>query len=66
MSAKDRFLYYSSAKTLNTIVMFTIIPLSSCILYHLFFEILGILKPFFKEGFKPPEARSLFKDLFVN
>ena len=31
---------------------------SSCILYNSFFEVLGILKPFFKEGFKPPEARS--------
>ena len=44
-------------------VMFTVIPvvlLSSCILYHLLFEVLGILKPFFKEGFKPPEARTFF------
>ena len=24
------------------------------------FEVLGILKPFFKEGFKPPEARTFF------
>ena len=39
---------------------------SSCILYKSFFEVLGILKPFFKEGFKPPEARSPFKVLFVN
>ena len=26
--------------------------------YNSFFEVLGILKPFFQEGFKPPEARS--------
>ena len=29
--------------------------------YNSFFEVLGILKPFFKEGFKPPEARSFFR-----
>ena len=41
-------------------VMFTIIPV--VLLYPVsdLFEVLGILKPFFKEGFKPPEARTFF------
>ena len=36
----------------TSILVVLLYPVSS------FFEVLGILKPFFKEGFKPPEARS--------
>ena len=41
-------------------VMFTIIPVVLLYPVSSFFEVLGILKPFFKEGFKPPEARTFF------
>ena len=47
-------------------VMFTIIPVVLLYPVSSLFEVLGILKPFLKEGFKPPEARSPFNVLFVN